>query len=393
MKVQKDRNVFWNIWTSYATYYFGRANLSIVIPALLATHKNLNLYNIGLVSSGFFLSYTIGHFFHGLFSERHNPFLYISLGLIGSSIINLILGFSAGFFVVLFIGEIIDGFFQSMGWSSCVRANAITQKKDKRERTSILLGTSYQIGNSVAWLVSAFAVGSWGWRAGFWIAATLLFIRGILLLITKPKIEIAPTQKVRHQVKTILTFPILMSGLSFCFLNMIRYGIIVWIPLYLFQTQNMVIEQMGELGLKVCLIPIAGVFGTLIYNVLKFRRDVVTVVFLLFLAFSFVVLPFTKGMLSIFVLLVGSFFLYGPHVFLSATLPTRYFDKQVVAASSGFIAGMGYVGTVFVGLIIPILVSSANGSWKNVFIFWAILSFTVVAIMITFVWKYELKKA
>jgi hypothetical protein len=37
-------------------------------------------------------------------------------------------------------------------------------------------------------------------------------------------------------------------------------------------------------------------------------------------------------------------------------------------------------------------VSSANGSWKNVFIFWAILSFSVVAIMITFVWRYEFKK-
>ena len=84
--------------------------------------------------------------------------------------------------------------------------------------------------------------------------------------------------------------------------------------------------------------------------------------------------------------------MYGPHVFLSATLPTRYFDKQVVAASSGFIAGMGYVGTVFVGLIIPVLVSSANGSWKNVFLFWAILSFVVVAIMITFIWKHKNKK-
>jgi len=28
---------FWNIWISYATYYFGKVNLSIVVPALLVT--------------------------------------------------------------------------------------------------------------------------------------------------------------------------------------------------------------------------------------------------------------------------------------------------------------------------------------------------------------------
>lgn len=385
MNNKLSRSVFWNIWSSYATYYFGKVNLSIVVPALLATHKDLSLMNVGLVSSGFFFAYAFGQFLHGQISERYNPFVYISIGLIGSAAINFILGFSAGFFIILFIGEIIDGIFQSMGWSSCVRANALTQKAENRERTTTILGTSYQIGNSVAWLISAYSVGAWGWQAGFWVASAFLFARGILLLLIKPELEIVPPQKVTSQVRNTLSYPIVLSGLSLCLLNMVRYGVITWIPLYLFQNQNLSVEDMGKIGLKVCLIPIAGVIGTLVYNRLKIGKDLITIMFLIFLAISFVVFPFTGGLLAMIVLLIGSFFLYGPHVFLVTTMPTRFVDSQVVAASTGFIDGMGYIGTVLIGVIIPILVVSAEGSWTNVFVFWAILSI-LVAIFVTIVY-------
>ena len=101
---------------------------------------------------------------HGQISERFSPITYIAVGLIGSAIINVFLGFSAGFFWILFIGEIMDGTFQSRGWSSTVRANAELSKKHGKnvERTSCLLGTSYQVGNSVTWLVSSLVVGLLG---------------------------------------------------------------------------------------------------------------------------------------------------------------------------------------------------------------------------------------
>lgn len=121
------------------------------------------------------------------------------------------------------------------------------------------------------------------------------------------------------------------------------------------------------------------------YNRFKVSKDIMTIVFLIFLSISFVILPFTEGLLSTIVLLISSFFLYGPHVFLVTTMPTRFVDQQVVAASTGFIDGMGYIGTVLIGVIIPILVTSASGSWTNVFIFWAILSI-IVAVFVAIVY-------
>ena len=386
-----NKKTFWNIWSSYAIYYFGRVNLGIIIPALLVTFKNLSLYNIGLVSSMFALAYAIGQFIHGHISEKHNPFVYISGGLILSGIMNAFLGFCGGFFILLVIGETIDGFVQAMGWSSSVRGNALTQDKKNLSKTSTLLGTSYQIGNSVAWLVSAFAVGKWGWQAGFFVSAGILVLRGLFLWMTRPNIAIPKKEKSTIIVKKTLTFPVIMASIGLCFLNMIRYGVMTWIPLYLFQQNNLTVEQMGKVGLKVFLFPIAGVLGTLFYNkIKKVNKDLLSVIALSMLGICFLILPFTKGLMSVIILIISGFFLYGPHVFLVSTLPTRLKDKGIVAASTGFINGMGYIGTTIIGLLVPFLVIKGNG-WNSVFMFWAILGF-ITAGIIGIIWTKSFKQ-
>lgn len=387
--MNKIRKRFINLWTSYLVYYFGKVNLSIVVPALLVTYKNMTLYQVGLVASGFFFAYAIGQFLHGQISERFNPWVYISLGLILSGVMNTLLGFTAGYFVLLLVMESFDGFFQAMGWSSIVRANSLIQKKEKRETSTTILGCSYQVGNSVAWLISALVVGAWGWQAGFWVAAGFLAIRGITLWLSKPDIEIPKAQKVRTQIKKTLTTPIVLSGISLCLLNMVRYGIISWIPLYFFQQGKLSVEQMGKVGLKVFLIPIAGVLGTLVYNLFKkIDKDVLSVFATALIGVSFVWLAFVSGFWALVAILVGSFFLYGPHVFLVTTCPSRFRDDKVVAASTGFIDGAGYVGTTLVGIIVPFILTQTHNSWVTVFAFWAVLSFITSGIVAVNYFKY-----
>lgn len=378
-----SKKVFWNIWTSYAVYYFGKVNLSIIVPALLVSYKNLSLYNVGLISSGFFFAYAVGQFLHGQIAERCNPFKYIAFGLIASGIMNCIMGAAGGFFLVLLIGETLDGFFQSMGWSSCVRANTLFQKDRDREKSATLLGTSYQIGNSVAWLISAWVVGRWDWRAGFFVASAFLIVRGLLLLAIRPKMDKIVPVCAKKQIRTTLTFPIVASGMSLCLLNMVRYGVITWIPLYLFQKGNYTVAQMGKVGLKVCLIPVFGVLGTLAFNVVKIEKDVLAVLSLIALGISFIIFPMMTGLGALSILFVGSFFLYGTHVFLVSTFPTRFVDKRVVSASTGFIDGMGYVGTCLIGVLVPFLINLADGHWCYVFALWVSISFLTAALVLT----------
>ena len=45
----KNKLIFLNIWSSYATCYFGKVNLSIEVSAISATHKDLSMMNIAAV--------------------------------------------------------------------------------------------------------------------------------------------------------------------------------------------------------------------------------------------------------------------------------------------------------------------------------------------------------
>jgi len=382
---------FWNIWSSYAIYYFGKVNLSIIIPALLITFQDLSLYNFGYVSMGFMATYAIGQFLHGQISERFNPYVYISLGLILSGIANLTLGFVGGFFVLLLTLELCDGFFQSMGWSSVVRANSLIHKdKKKLDKSSTVLGCSYQIGNSITWLISAFAVGAWGWSAGFFVAACMLLLRGITLYLTKPDFKIKK-QPMKKQVKLTLSTPIVMSGISLLLLNMVRYGVMTWLFTYYVLSGNYSIADFGEVSLKVIFIPIAGVLGTLIYNKLPWNKDLTSVFFLAAMGISWFIFPYTDGLTATILVLASSAFLYGPHVFLVSTCPTRFKKDNIVAASTGFIDGMGYIGTTLIMILVPFLVLDTVGGWNNVFLVWALISF-MASICVAITYKLSFSK-
>lgn len=370
------KKLFWHIWTSYAAYYFGRVNLSIIIAILLAT-QGLTKYNLGLVASGFFFAYAIGQFLHGQISEKFNPYTYLAIGLIGSAIINALIGFSGAFFWILFLGEIMDGGFQSMGWSSAVRANAEIEKEKKTiEKKSTILGTSYQIGNSIAWLVSAFFVGWLGWEWGFWIAAIIMFSRGITLLIVRPKVEVKKRSTIK-QLKNTFQLPIVISGIGMALLNMVRYGVIIWIPTYLIEQGSSI---MGT-GLKIFLIPIAGVLGTLTYNKLKTNRSILTAIFISCLGILFAIFGYMGEWLSVVALILSGFFLYGPHVFLVSTFPSRFVDRKIVASSTGFIDGMAYLGAMIIGILVPFLLDITNNNWNIVFLFWSILCLFIIALV------------
>ncbi len=368
--------MFWKLWSSYAAYYFGRVNLSIVMPVLLVTFDDLSLYSIGWVASGFLGAYAIGQFVHGQLSEKYNPVMYLTIGLIGSAVINLALGFSAGFFFVLLIGEIIDGGFQSMGWSSTVRAHAETSKDP--EKTSTMLGTAYQVGNSVAWLVAAFAVGQFGWEAGFFVAAIVMFARAGANLATMPKIVPKPRPQ-NERTKLMFTRPVFFSGLSLMLLNMMRYGVIIWMPTYLYTEYGLPIEKVG---LTVFMIPLAGVAGTLLYNKLRWKKDISTIVYVLALSLVFLGFTMVDDIVLFTVLLVLSgFLLYGPHVFLVTTIPCRLLGEKAVASSAGFIDGFGYIGSVLVGILVPFMVDKSGGNWESTFYLWAGLT-VVIAVLV-----------
>ncbi|MFC1904260.1 hypothetical protein ACFLXT_00630 [Chloroflexota bacterium] len=80
------------------------------------------------------------------------------------------------------------------------------------------------------------------------------------------------------------------------------------------------------------------------------------------------------------ILVASGFFLYGPHVFLVTTIPSRYHDEKIVAASTDFIDGMGYIGATAIGILVPFIIDRVGG-WETVFYFWSAISFIIILLV------------
>ena len=96
---------------------------------------------------------------------------------------------------------------------------------------------------------------------------------------------------------------------------------------------------------------------------------------------AFVIFPFATGAVMVGILIASGFFLYGPHVFLVATMPSRSYDEKIVAAATGFIDGMGYIGSALIAIIVPFIIDWTGG-WESVFYFWSAISFIIILLVV-----------
>jgi len=180
------------------------------------------------------------------------------------------------------------------------------------------------------------------------------------------------------QIKHTIKLPIVVCGIGMALLNMVRYGVIIWIPVYLIENGSSIIGT----GLKVFLIPIAGVLGTLAYNKIKINRSILTAIYLSFLGIIFAAYGYLSDEVAVAALILSGFFLYGPHVFLVSTFPSRFVDKKIVASSTGFIDGLAYIGAIIIGILVPFILDITNNNWNIIFLFWSTLCLLIMIIVL-----------
>ena len=136
-----------------------------------------------------------------------------------------------------------------------------------------------------------------------------------------------------------------------------------------------------KVGVNIFLIPVAGIMGTLLYNRIRLHKEITTTIYLVLLAIALIIFPLTTGGVMIGILIASGFFLYGPHVFLVTTIPSRFHDEKIVAASTGFIDGMGYIGAALIAIIVPFIIDWTGG-WESVFYFWSAIPFVIVLLVV-----------
>jgi len=405
------KRIFWSIWITYASYYLIRVNMSVALPGIM-NDFGLSKTAMGGVLTALFAMYAIGQFVNGQLGDKFGARKLIGIGILASAVLNIIFGFTNGWLTGMILIWGLNGFFQSMGWSPSVKTLANWFPLKLRTRKAGLLGTSYQIGSAASWALAGFIVGLFGWRWAFWVPSIIAIAIGLHWIIrgrNAPEEVGLPTVEEQHKrkkgdgkikkdkhlgfkftLKTVLLDKrIWFVALGLFFLNIVRYGFMVWAPTYLFEIQG---ASISTAAYKAMIIPVAGCLGALFASfvserMFKHRKGPITSIMLFLLAlfcFLYLSVPVGDWVLGLIFLGMIGFMTYGPHVLMVTALPIDYGSRKATASATGFIDGWGYIGAALTGVGTGFLID--NFGWNYAFYFW-IFGAIAAAILMSMLWK------
>jgi len=416
---------FVTIWLTYGSFYLCRANMSFALPGL-GTEFGYSKTLLGLLGTCLFIMYSLGQFVNGQLGDKYGARKLVFVGMIGSALLNIIFSFSTAFGFMMVVWG-LNGYFQSMGWSPQVKTMANWFTVAQRGKWMGLMGSCYQIGNALSWLLASYLAANYGWRSLFWVPAILFLISSIHFVIrlrnapeevglppieqlrkiasgevTETKTTLDPTSAPEcrvtedkhmgfgYTIQVCLTNPRIWGvSIAFFCLDIIRYGFFYWAPVFLIEVQGATITSAG---LTVAILPLAGSAGSIVcgWATGKFfdnRRAPVVCLCLFGLAifsYLFYYAPPGAWLWSLVCLAVIGFFTYGAHVLMVGHAAQDFAGRKAAASAAGFIDGFGYIGAAMTGVFTGWLVD--NYSWTAGFWYWIIAALVAAFIMLA-LWR------
>lgn len=384
-----QRRMFAITWIAYAGFYLCRKNLSVVLP-LLNHVSGLGAIDLANIVFGYSLLYAFGQFGWGPLSDRIGAKRVVGAGLLVSVLSNLLMGTRAAL-VWLLVFACLNGASQSTGWSGLVKTMAVWFRGGNRGIVMAWWSTNYVLGGFLATAFATWTVTeTWlwpglGWRRGFLFPALLMMaITGAYLMVAKETPEAADLpgglrdRAVLHSVQSnlavlsdLLRKPSLwMLSFSYFFLELCRYALMFWLPLYMVNRLNYSLRASGYLSSMYELIGIAGAVlaGYVSDRFHQSRRAPVSATMLCGLAVVLFLEPgiarfglFGTGL----AISLAGILSFGPDTLLSGAGAQDIGEPRAAATASGLVDGIGHVGAIFSPYVVVFV--SAHYGWDQLF--------------------------
>ena len=366
---QKQRHIVGGLWITYALFYLGRVNLSVVLP-LLALELSVSRAEIGILGSVFFWVYGIGNVICGELGSRVSPHRVIGLGLLASAIVNLAFGFGSSLVFMLLVWA-VNGLAQSGGWSPMMRIIAERLDASQAKRVSTMMPFSYVVGTAITWtVIGALATGD-NWRLAFWLPGLVLLVSA--LLWWRAGIDAPKTSGTGLRLSALvaeargLSFALLVAALA----GFVRNGSIIWLPAYILDTGLFADHLAGLVAALTQVIAFAGIF---LARQLVMRSDKVLLTALLMLAaagFAFLLLTLSGALLSVIVISFALMMLNGAFGLVTSSMPLLLAGPGRASSIAGTLNMMATVAGGLAGFSVGGLVELSG--WGAVFGLWGVM--------------------
>jgi sugar phosphate permease len=399
-----ENAVVWTLWLTYGAFYFCRTNISAAVPGLkMATDAGglgIPADQVGWILASLKIAYGLGQLINGQLSERFSPRVLLAAGMFGSAALNVAFGLGTSFYFLLFVWA-CNGFFQSLGWTPCVRVLANWIPILRRGNALGIVGTGYQITLGLTYVIAGQSAERWGWHAALYVPAVLLTLTGVFMLFflrespdgEQPDERSAPRRPMNgarvsltESLYWTLYNPTLwLLGLALGLLNACRYGFLDWGVAHLMETQQV---KVGKATLQFFVIAIGATAGSYLagWATDRFfgsrRAPVICILTALLgvltLSYDSVARQDMWGTMSL--LVVIGFCIYGPQVLLVGTAPADLAHRGTSAAAAGFVNFIGYMGAAAGDVITGYLSDASHGGWQTAIYVWAGWAFTAAVI-------------
>jgi sugar phosphate permease len=335
-------------------YYLTRFNYSPVIPLLKADLGISNARAGGLMAF-FFVTYTVFQLPAGYLGDRLGPRKILTFGALVSIIGNLI--FSQGSsYVVLAIGQLVNGMGQAMGWSSAIKLVVNWFPRSRRGTAIGLFATCVTGGSSAGIRLSGFLGDHLGWRSSFIIPS--LVMAGVAMVFwflvrDHPREKGLPdfedelhleqmiNRDKRSGILMVLTNRTLwIVALAYFFFCYVQFGCLVWIPSFLKEAYAMSINRASTISFFILLpgvfaSPLAGLLSDRVFGG---RRKPLILLGMAVLAGSTFFLSLNVSItLAVVLLAVVGLMILMPDVLLAA-YPSDILSRKLSATAMGFLA-------------------------------------------------------
>lgn len=358
------------ITVGYGIAYTCRLALSVVKKPLI-DGGIFTPEELGIIGSALFYTYAFAKLTNGFLADHANLKLFFAIGVLGSALLNLGMGFSTVLLASVILWG-LNGWFQGFGAPSGAVAMANWFSNSERGRIYGIWSTAHAVGEGLTFIGVAAVVTLWGWRAGFWVPGLLCILVAAALYVLMqdrpptmglPKVadwkndhwtasEGADSQQTDTWAvqRSILKIPaIWVLALSSASIYVTRYAINSWGVLYLQEAKGYSLLQAGSV---ISVNTLAGIVGAVAFGftsdkVFNARRPPTNLIFAIVEIAGLLMIFFGPSGRPVF--MTCAFFIYGFGLTgLITSLGGLYAldiaPKRAAGAAMGFIGVFSYIG-------------------------------------------------
>jgi len=260
-------------WFAYTTVYIGRKNLSVCLADMIADGVTDSVAG-GMTGTCFMLFYALGQFANGWLGDKFHPRFMVCTGLFTAGLMNILMGLNSSSVLFMVIWAAC-GFACSMLWSPIIRAVSTWSTEEISLSAAASLSATIPIGTICCYLICAFGLKFFSWRAAFMLCGGILIVMAVILSLCLRTLkshmseETAAEQKPdkpKQKTASAGTVGVFCLGLVFAavgilFNGMLKDGLDLWIPTVL---EDKFIPSSSVVSLICTILPILNIFGAYI---------------------------------------------------------------------------------------------------------------------------------